>query len=173
MSLDKEKMIKANEILNKMANGINPVNGKPIDADCFLQDPRIIRCLFFVQQVLDKVINNEINTSGKKAANFIITAEEKDRIKFPEEKIGVNKLASCINKVIDLDRSRKVTGVEINRQLKKMGILDEELLENGKKRTVIKDDSYKYGMEIEKRNYNGEEYDMVCFNDARKEVYIR
>jgi hypothetical protein len=28
MDLEKEKIVKAGEILNKMANGINPVNGQ-------------------------------------------------------------------------------------------------------------------------------------------------
>lgn len=172
MGLEKEKIIKANEILNKMANGVNPVNGKPIDVDCFLHDPRMIRCLFFVQQVLDKVIDNEINIGDRKPAKFVITAEEKSRIKFPEEKIGINQFARCVNSVIDLNLSSKITGVQINKQLKKMGILGEEPLENGKKRTVIKDDSYKYGIETEKRNYNGNEYDMVCFNDIGKKFLL-
>jgi hypothetical protein len=172
MNLDKEKIIKANEILSKMANGVNPVNGKPIEDDCFLQDPRMIRCLFFVQQVLDKVIVNEINISDKKVTQFLITAEEKSRIKFPVENIGVNQFARCVNSVIDLNKSRKITGVEINRQLKKMGILGEQPLADGKKRTVVKEEPEKYGIETEKRNYNGTEYDMVCFNDKGKKFLL-
>ena len=172
MGLEKEKIIKANEILNKMANGVNPVNGKPINDDCFLQDQRIIRCLFFVQQVLDKVIVNETDISDKKATRFIITVEEKSRVKFPEENIGINQFARCVNSVIDLNLSRKITGIEINKQLKKMEILGEQPLEGGKKRTVITEESHKYGIETEKRNYNGNEYDMVCFNDKGKKFLL-
>ncbi len=172
MDLEKEKIIKASEILNKMANGINPVNGGPIDTDCFLQDPRIIRCLFFVQQVLNKAAKGSINTSSRKIAQFLITAEEKSKVRFPEENIGINKFARCINSAIDLNRSRKITGVEINKQLKKMGILAEELLANGKKRTKVNDISPKYGILTEKRNYNGDEYDMVCFNDIGKKFLL-
>jgi hypothetical protein len=172
MDLEKEKIIKAGEILNKMANGVNPVNGAPIDTDCFLQDPRIIRCLFFVQQVLNKVVEGSINNGSRKAAQFIITAAEKSKVRFLEGNIGINQFARCINSVIDLNRSRKITGVEINKQLKKMGILAEELLADGKKRTIVNESSYKYGIETEKRNYNGVEYDMVCFNDIGKKFLL-
>jgi hypothetical protein len=104
MDLEKEKIIKASEILNKMANGVNPINGA--------------------------------------------------------------------NSVIDLNVSRKITGVEINKQLKKMGILAEELLADGKKRTIVNDNSPKYGIVTEKRNYSGNEYDMVCFNDIGKKFLL-
>ncbi len=172
MDLEKEKIIKAGEILNKMANGINPVNGAPIDGDCFLQDPRIIRCLFFGQQVLNKVVEGSINTGSRRTGQFIITAEEKSKVKFPEGNIGINQFAKCINSVIDLNRSRKITGVEINKQLKKMGILAEEPLGDGKKRTIINENSSKYGIVTEKRSHSGVEYDMVCFNDIGKKFLL-
>ncbi|MEN6350081.1 MAG: hypothetical protein ABFD08_11875 [Syntrophomonas sp.] len=172
MDLEKEKIIKAKEILNKIANGFNPVNGAPIDADCFLQDPRIIRCLFFVQQVLNEVVEGSINRNSRKIDRFVITAEEKSQVQFPQENIGVNQFARCINSVIDLNRSRKISGVEINRQLKKMGILAEEQLDDGKKRTAINENSCKYGIVTEKRSYNGNEYDMVCFNDIGKKFLL-
>ncbi len=172
MYLEKERIVKAGEILNKMANGINPVNGQPIDGDCFLQDPRIIRCLFFVQQVLNEAVERQANTAVRKLAEFIITEEEKRKVRFPDENIGVNQFARCINSAIDLNRSRKITGAEINKQLKKMGVLSEELLTDGKKRTIVNENSSNYGIVTEKRNYNGNEYDMVCFNDIGKKFLL-
>ncbi len=172
MDLEKEKIVKASEILNKIANGFNPVNGAPIDEDCFLQDPRIIRCLFFVEQVFNKVMDGSINKANGKSGQFAITAEEKGSVLFPPGNIGVNQIARSINNAIDLSRSRKITGAEINKQLKKMGILAEELLTDGKKRTIVTDNSVNYGIVTEKRSYNGNEYDMVCFNDTGKKYLL-
>lgn len=138
----------------------------------FLQDPRLIRCLFFVQQILNEAAERPENIAVRKPAKFIITDEEKSSVRFPEENIGVNQFARCINNAIDLNRSRKITGVEINKQLKKMGILAEELLADGKKSTVVNANSPKYGIVTEKRNYNGNEYDMVCFNDIGKKFLL-
>ncbi|HCF50851.1 MAG TPA: hypothetical protein DER60_11250 [Syntrophomonas sp.] len=170
MHADKEKIANAIKILNKMANGLNPVSGEKLDENCFLHDPRMIRCLFFVQNVLNQVVKGEAAGRGK--MEFSITAEEKDRIEFPDGLIGVNAFARCVNNVIDLSRSRKITGMEINKQLKQMGILSEELLEDGKKRTKINENSHQYGIETMRKNYNGVEYDMVCFNDAGKQFLL-
>jgi hypothetical protein len=169
---DKEKMIKAKEILQKIANGINPINGQSINDESFLSDPRIIRCFFYVSEVLSKVIEGQVHKTGNKPSKFIITDEEKKLVVFPEHRIGVNEIAKCINRVIDLNRSKKLTGVELNKQLKKMGLLSEHKNEHGKTRTVINEKSKDYGMEIEKRNYNGNEYEMVVFNDTGKRFIL-
>ncbi len=170
MHTDKEKIKQAIRILHKMANGENPVTGEKLTEECFLHDPRMIRFLFFVQNVLDEVVKGGLTNREK--MEFSITAEEKERIELPEGLIGVNAFARCVNNVIDLSRSRKISGVEINRQLKKMGILSEESLEDGKKRTIVNDNSKNYGIETVRKNYNGVEYDMVCFNDMGKQFLL-
>ena len=172
MKFEKNKIIKAREILEKMANGINPVNGELIDADCFLQDPRMIRCLFFVNQVLSDYIERPAYARDYRPPTFIITSEEKDRVRFPDGNIGINQFAKSINSVIDLNRSRKLSGVMMNNQLKKMGILNEELQADGKKRTVANENSQQYGIVSEKRSYEGREYNMVCFNEDGKRFLL-
>jgi len=44
--------------------------------------------------------------------------------------------------------------------------------EDGKKRTKINENSHQYGIETMRKNYNGVEYDMVCFNDAGKQFLL-
>jgi len=65
-----------------------------------------------------------------------------------------------------------LTGTEINKQLKKMGILGEEKLDNGKTRTVTNEKSHDYGMEMEERSYNENKYEMVVFNDWGKKFLL-
>lgn len=170
MDLDREKLGKAKAILEKMANGINPINGQPIQDESFLQDPRMIRCLFYVSNVLQLVMDGKIQRL--RPTNFVITPEEKSRVKFPEYKIGVNEFSKCINEVIDPNKSKKLTGAELNKQLKKMGILSEIPTENGRVRTTINEKSKDYGIEIEIRTYKDREYEMVVFNDAGKRFLL-
>ncbi len=172
MNLDKEKLANAKEILRKMANGINPLNNQQIKRDSFLHDPEMVRCLYFVQEVMDYAIEGQLRTDLKKPAAFVITTDEKKRIELPQDKIGVNEFAKCVNKVLDLNRSKTLSGMEINKKLKKMGILGEETLPDGKKRTVLSAKSSEYGIETEKRNYNGNEYEMVLFNEAGKKYLL-
>jgi len=172
MGLEKEKLDKASEILRKMANGINPLNGEPLAEGSFLHDPRMIRCMYFIQEVLNRAIDGQLKTSANKLGAFVITAEEKLRVELPQGRIGVNEFAKCVNRVIDLNNSKKVSGLELNKRLKKMGVLEEEMLADGKTRTVAGAKSQEYGIETEKRNYNGNEYEMILFNDLGKKYLL-
>jgi hypothetical protein len=172
MTIEKEKLIRAREILQKMADGINPLSGEKIEDGSFLHDPRIIRCLHFVQEVLYSAIAGNLMKGTGKALKFSITTEEKNQVEFPHNRIGVNEFAKCVNQVIDIHRSKKLTGTELNKQLKKMGILGEEILEAGKTRTVLTAISKEYGIETEKRNYSGNEYEMILFNDEGKKYLL-
>lgn len=172
MTSEREKLIKAREILQKIASGTDPVNGKPINDESFLNDPRIIRCFYYISEVLNRVIDGQINQNLPKPTEFSITDEEKSLIKFPENKIGVNEFSKCVNNVIDLNRSKKLSGLELNKQLKKKGLLSEIVTEQGKTRTTVNDKSIDYGFELEKRNYNGNEYEMVVLNDVGKKYLL-
>jgi len=172
MVTEKDKLIRAKEILQKMANGINPFNEEPIEGDSFLHDPRMIRCLFFVQEVLDRAINGQFRITSTKPNDFIITNEEKSKIELTPGKIGINEFAKCVNAVIDVNRSKKLTGKELNKQLNKMGILGEQVIGNGKYRTVTNEKSSDYGFEMEKRSYNGREYEMVLLNEKGKKFLL-
>lgn len=172
MGADREKLEKAKEILRKMAEGIDPLNGTPIESKSFLHDPRMIRCLYFIQGVLNCAIEGNMRSSVPKPAEFVITAEEKSRIALPNGRIGVNEFAKCVNSVIDPDKSKRLTGVELNRNLKRIGLLDDQLLADGKKRTALNARSAEHGIETEKRNFNGSEYDMILFNDDGKRYLL-
>jgi hypothetical protein len=55
MIKDIEKIEKARLIIQKIADGTNPINGQPVEADSFLHDSRIIRCFYFISEVLEAV----------------------------------------------------------------------------------------------------------------------
>lgn len=172
MSMEKEKLLKAKEILRKMANGIDPLTGEQIGEGSFLHDPRMIRCLYFIEEVLNSAVDGQLKFASGKADVFVITHEEKSRVELPPGRIGVNEFARCVNRAIDFSKSRKLSGVELNRRLKKMGVLGEEALGDGKKRTVPGANALEHGIETEKRNYNGNEYEMILFNETGKKFLL-
>lgn len=172
MNPDQEKLLRAKEILRKMANGINPLNDEQIREDSFLHDPRMVRCLYFVQEVINSAMEGHLRTDVKKPADFVITIEEKNRIELPPGRIGVNEFAKCVNKVVDLNKSKRLSGMEINKKLKKMGILGEVALPGGKNKTALTGKSLEHGIETENRNYNGNEYEMVLFNETGKKFLL-
>ena len=169
--IDLEKLAKAREVLLKIANGVNPLTGESIEKEHFLQDPRIIRCLFFSADSLKQQLEETVYRR-RRPSSFLISAAEKEQVRFTEGKIGVNEFSKCVNRVLDLTRSKKLTGVELNRRLKKMGLLTEEQTPDGKTRTTVNSQSLDCGFETELRNYNGNEYQMVLMNDKGKRYLL-
>lgn len=170
MIVEREKIEKAKEI--RMANGVDPLTGEVLGEDSFLNNPKIIRCFYYITEVLDNVMNNAYSY-GVKLAHFIITPEQISKVALPEGKIGVNEFSKQVNMCIDLSVSKKLTGVELNKRLKKMGVLSEELNPaTGKARTITNGNSHIYGFETLKRDYNGVEYDAIVINDKGKKYLL-
>ncbi len=167
-----DRIEKAKAVLEKIAKGVDPLTGVAIDGESFLNDPRIIRCFYFVGEVLDNVLNGVYSARGNKLLNFIITPEQKSQVRFSPGKIGVNEFSRNINECIDLSRSKRLTGVELNRRLRKMGILGEIPGEKGKTRTTLNGSSAEYGFETEIKSYNGVEYEAVVINDKGKRYLL-
>jgi hypothetical protein len=63
-----------------------------MEKESFLHDPRIIRCLFFVNEVLEKAAKAQLKYNHK-PSTFSITKQEKSQVILPDEKIGVNEFA--------------------------------------------------------------------------------
>ena len=172
MVTERDKMEKAREVLIKIAKGTDPLTGETLKEESFLNDPRVIRCFYYIAEVLDNVLQGKYSKSNK-LTRFVITPEQKSRVKLPEGKIGVNEFSRCVDLCIDGTTSRKLTGVELNRRLKKMGVLSEEKNpQTGRTRTITNERSEEYGFESEKKTYNGAEYDAVVMNDKGKQYLL-
>jgi len=165
----KEKTIKARKILQTIANGVNPITKEAIESDNFINDPRLSRCFLYVCEILDKVINDNENN---KLTRFHITKQEKELVRFPDYNIGITLFTKCINEVMDLNVSSKLSPYEFNKKLRKFGLLGESIGESGKMRSVLNEKSSQYGFEMEHKNISGKEYDMIVINDYVKKYLL-
>ncbi len=69
--VDLDKLERALVYVDRIAEGRNPVNNTPYQEDSVLDDPNVIRCMFFIKEVLTEVKNNNgfigrVNKSTKK-----------------------------------------------------------------------------------------------------------
>ena len=55
-SVDMKKLETAIVYLQRIADGNNPINNLPADEDSVLNNPNVIRCMFFVKEVLDPLV---------------------------------------------------------------------------------------------------------------------
>ena len=65
--LDMSKLDVAIKYVQRMADGCDPVSNIPMEDDAVLNDLNVIRCMFFVKDVLEEVRRNEGVIGGKKA----------------------------------------------------------------------------------------------------------
>lgn len=62
---DLVKIEKAILYAQRIADGCNPVNNSPVGDDSVLQNPNVIRCMYFIKEVLEEVHKNRGYVGGK------------------------------------------------------------------------------------------------------------
>lgn len=174
MKVDLQKLTEAKEVLMNMANGINPLNGKMIEDSSFLNDPKIIRSLYYLITCLEaNVFQGVQQEKVKQTKNYEITQELLNKIEFPPGYMGINEFCRIVNEHINSPTSKKLTHTPIYKKLKSLGILTEEVNEEGRTRSRVTDKANNYGILEIDREYNGQPYKQIVFDNDGKEFLRR
>ncbi|TQR05803.1 hypothetical protein [Psychrobacillus soli] len=175
MEENQAKLLESKQAIEKLAYGINPIDGSAIVGDHLLNKPQVIRHFFVLLNFLDSELEKkQKKTSRRKRPNkVVLTSEQLERVELPKGLIGINEFARAVNLVIDETVSKKLTGAAINKKLKEIGVLSEEKINDNRKRTVVNGNSIAYGIESMEGYYNGEAYERVVFNDIGKEFLMK
>lgn len=171
-----KKLLESKQVLEKLAHGINPIDGSNITTDQLLNNPQVIRHLFVLLNFLDSELEKQKKIKNRKRTKKVVltlTPEQLEKVLLPKGPIGINEFAQAVNLVIDENISKKLSGAIINRMLNKIGVLSEEKINDSKTRTVVNDNSIAYGIESMESYYNGEPYQRVVFNDIGKEFLLK
>lgn len=165
-----EQIKDARSIVLKIAKGIDPLTGECIEKKSFFHDPEIIRCFYFVSEMLQELESPP--SRPLKRQKFSITPEQKQKVILTDGKIGINEFVKCIRKTVEPEKTAGFSGVEIYKKLKALGILSEEEYEQGKKRTTTNEKSPDFGFESETRTFNGEKYKVILMNEKGKQFLL-
>lgn len=171
--MDLELIKHANNYILKMANGINPLTNEQLPEDDLVNNIKISRCLFYVNSILNNVINNGINKTSKsiKKIKFNIDRKELDNYKFIEEDIPISKIVKNIN---SLKSNENMNDLKVNEILKWLISIDilEEKIENGKKHKEPTELGKSMGIYLEHRFGNYGEYNIVMYKKSMQEFII-
>lgn len=172
--LDLGKLEKALIYVNRIADGKNPVNNMPADDDAVLNDPNVIRCMFFVKEALTAIKNNG-GVIGRpvKIKKKDFPLETLSEFHF-EEKKTITKFVEQLNDKINQDEYEKLSYKTITDWLKKNDYLqevDDEKL--GKKVTLTTEK----GRSVEithalQTNLNGSSYYRVEYDKTAQEFIV-
>ena len=167
-----ETLQRAKMYLDKMANGIDPLSDQPApDSDCINQ-VRISRCLFYVSDILRKLIENGgvIEKASKaKKIPFDITQDELLNYDFDGGPIPITEVTRKINSLVDSESMTKLKYSSITAFLIRCGFLEEVNSDNGRTAKRPTADGNLIGITSEERMGRNGIYHVTVYNaEAQK-----
>lgn len=161
-----ETIARAKMYIDKLANGINPIDDMPVGESDVVNNVRISRCFFYISDVLRQIIDNGGITPPKavKKEKFYITSEALEAYQFSETAVPVSKIAESINAFIDETYMKKVSHKNINDWLISLGLLSVVTTPDGKNTKRPTERGTELGIFTEHRIGQRGEYDVNLYN---------
>jgi hypothetical protein len=124
--IDLEKLESALLLVERIAEGKNPVDGSPCDEDSVLNNPEIIRSMFFVKETLMAVqdCKGVIGKRASSASKRVFPLESLECYEFTGEKT-ITKFVEQLNSCIDTEDCQKMKYKTITDWLKENEYLKE------------------------------------------------
>ena len=135
--MDLQHVERARVYMQKLAQGINPLDDSPVPEQELINHVRLSRCFFFVADVLGQVLAEE--TAAPKRVTkrpFSLPFELRDTFDFSQEPIGITELTRRINDLIDQQEMKKLPTTALTDWLKEVGLLQEQIAADGRSRTM-------------------------------------
>lgn len=161
-----ETIARAKMYIDKLANGINPLDDTAVAETDVVNNVRISRCLFFVSDTLRKVLENGgISTTQRiRKTEFNITTEELEKFEMSDKPIPVSEIAKRVNSVADTENSKKFSHRMITNWLIEIGMLVEIENTEGKKSKRPTAEGSELGVFVEERMSQNGPYKVVVYD---------
>lgn len=170
--IDLKKLDVSIEYIKRMAEGKNPINNESLDNDSVLNNPNVIRCFYFIEDVLKQV----------KAADGKIAAKKRKKV-FPIEHLkeysyrkdlSISHFIEQINEGLDEAQYKKLSYPKVTSWLKAMGYLDVfEDKEWNEKKSIPSEKGRAIGIYTEERESSlGRKYLAVIYNRNAQQFII-
>ena len=162
-----EKIAYAKSFIDKLANGINPIDNKPVPEQDTLNNVRLSRCFFYVSDILRQVIEAggvAHRKSGGGKEPFSITREQLSRFPYSDTPITVSDIAKRINSLIDADNMKTFNYRELTKWLLSIEVLTEQTDFNGKALKRPTEAGKLLGLSLETRSGAHGDYRVVLYS---------
>lgn len=135
-----EKIAYAKSFIDKLSNGINPLDDTPIPEGDIANNVRLSRCFFYVSSILQKEIDRERRKQPKEKKPprlpFSITQEQLEKFEYSSQPISVSAMGKKINWLVreDIEEKKieKFSYRKINYWLRDIGMIEWREWYNGK-----------------------------------------
>ncbi|MBR1615934.1 MAG: hypothetical protein IJ673_10725, partial [Treponema sp.] len=115
----------------RITEGHNPFNNIPVDTDSVINNPNVIRCMFFIKDVLEEIKRNDGYIGRRPRSNRDNTKsnypfEVLEHFEYTGEKT-ITKLIDQLNSLADMAIYKKLSYSPVRNWLKENGYLMEQL----------------------------------------------
>ena len=159
-------MQRAKAYIDQLANGINPIDGTCVADSDVINNVRISRCLFYVSDILKRVIDNGGSIGKKKVAKgpFFLPSEAAKGFRFSKAPITVSEIVKHINSLADSERCCQLKLTSVTTWLIEIGALEVITTADGKNTKLPTAQGTELGILTEKRMGQRGEYTVVVYN---------
>ena len=135
-----EKIEYAKSFIDKLANGINPLDDSPIPDNDIANNVRLSRCFFYVSDILRQVIENggvqPAKVTKQRKKEFALSDGEREKVQISETPLTVSEISNYLNNLVDLETTKKISAATINNWLLNLQLLEVVSQPNGKMRKM-------------------------------------
>lgn len=160
-----EKIEYAKSFIDKLANGINPIDNTPVKEDDVINNVRLSRCFFFVSDVLRQVIENGGVTKKKKPwMKFSLSAEKLAAFPYSDSPIPVSEIARRFNELSANEEMKKLSHKDLSNWLLSIGMLAQCGTADGKTTKLPTEMGNSIGITTQTRVGQNGEYIVTVYN---------
>jgi hypothetical protein len=123
MITELDKLKHAKEYLDKLAEGVHPLTGEPLPGDTVLNNVQLVRCFFYVSDILRQVIENGGRVRRTSARLFALTEEERSRVRLFDQPVTISILVRSINEAVSDRHMKKLSPTAVTAWLVEQGYL--------------------------------------------------
>lgn len=173
---DLVKIEKAILYAQRIADGFNPVNNSPVGDDSVLQNPNVIRCMYFIKEVLEEVHKNRGYVGGKpkKSDKQPFPLDVRNLFSYREDK-AISRVVEQINEPLDEYTYQKLSYKTVIKWLIRQGYLQELAFEKFENKTfkVPTDKGLQLGIRTEERvRADGAGYVVTLYGQQAQEFIV-
>jgi hypothetical protein len=175
-----EKIAYAKSFIDKLANGINPLDDMPIPDNDIANNVRLSRCFFYVSSILQKEIDRERRRMPKeKKAEYLpfsITQEQINNFIYSSAPISATAVARKINwlvrDTVGESKMERLSYKKITQWLLNIGMIEYREWENGKMKRFPTEEGEKIGLVLSDWDNYGRRSPVIYYTEAAQRFII-
>lgn len=168
-----ETMQRAKMYMDKLARGIDPISNQEMPDDSVLNNVRLVRCFFYVSDVLGQVIANGGAIGGKpKLQAFSITREQLSKVQISQEPVRITQFVEMISAAVNDSQMKKLSTTAVTNWLLEKGFLEKQIAPDGKSIRLPTSNGMMIGLSAQTRQGQYGDYQAVFYNAEAQQFVL-